>query len=187
MRKLFMDNLIRRLNKLKDDSYTGTVTLAFHKGCVSKKIKLEVTENTHTDRKINLEQNQKEIASSWIFDCAYTLDEYLGTNPEREAPKLKITRSRDQRNTRCPDPSVFFNAWIRAFFFTAPQSFLIIQTVRYRAYTQNRDLFCPPFGLFPPFQAFFNCWLGVTVWIIKYALLPSSFESTLKTWTKLKF
>jgi hypothetical protein len=25
---------------------------------------LEVTENTHTDRKINLEQNQKEIASS---------------------------------------------------------------------------------------------------------------------------
>jgi len=56
--------LIRRLNKLKGDSYTGTVTLAFHKGCVSKKIKLEVTENTHTDRKINLEQNQKEIASS---------------------------------------------------------------------------------------------------------------------------
>ena len=37
-----MNNLIRRLNKLKDDSYTGTVTLAFHKGCVSKKIKLEV-------------------------------------------------------------------------------------------------------------------------------------------------
>ena len=64
MRKLVMDNLIRRLNKLKGDSYTGTVTLAFYKGCVSKKIKLEVTENTHTDRKINLEQNQKEIASS---------------------------------------------------------------------------------------------------------------------------
>ena len=59
-----MDNLIRRLNKLKGDSYTGTVTLAFYKGCVSKKIKLEVTENTHTERKINLEQNQKEIASS---------------------------------------------------------------------------------------------------------------------------
>ena len=59
-----MDNLIRRLNKLKGDSYTGTVTLAFYKGCVSKKIKLEITENLHTDRKINLEQNQKEIASS---------------------------------------------------------------------------------------------------------------------------
>ena len=59
-----MDNLIRRLNKLKGDSYTGTVTLAFHKGCVSKKIKLETTENMHTDQKINLEQNQKEIASS---------------------------------------------------------------------------------------------------------------------------
>ena len=64
MRKLVMDNLIRRLNKLKGNSYTGTVTLAFYKGCVSKKIKLEITENLHTDRKINLEQNQKEIASS---------------------------------------------------------------------------------------------------------------------------
>ena len=59
-----MDNLVRKLNKLKDDNYTGTVTVAFHKGCVSKKIKLEVTENTNTDRKINLEQNQKERASS---------------------------------------------------------------------------------------------------------------------------
>ena len=60
-----MDNLIRRLKKLKGDSYTGTVTLAFYKGCVSKKIKLEVTENTHTDRKVKLDQkNQKEITSS---------------------------------------------------------------------------------------------------------------------------
>ena len=64
MKELNMDNLIRRLNKLKGDSYTGTVTLAFYKGCVSKKIKLEVTENTHTDRKINLEKKQKEITSS---------------------------------------------------------------------------------------------------------------------------
>ncbi len=68
MRNLVMDNLIRRLKKLKGDSYTGTVTLAFYKGCVSKKIKLEVTENMHTDRKVKLEQNQKEITSSWIFD-----------------------------------------------------------------------------------------------------------------------
>jgi len=59
-----MDNLIRRLNKLKGDSYTGSVTLAFYKGCVSKKIKLEVTENMHIDRKINLEKKQKEITSS---------------------------------------------------------------------------------------------------------------------------
>ena len=63
MKDLNMDNLIRRLNKLNGDSYTGSVTLAFYKGCVSKKIKLEVTENTHTDRKVNLEQNQKEITS----------------------------------------------------------------------------------------------------------------------------
>ena len=59
-----MDNLIRRLNKLKGDSYTGTVTLAFHKGCVSKKIKFEVTENTHTERKINLEKDQKQIVKN---------------------------------------------------------------------------------------------------------------------------
>ena len=59
-----MDNLIRRLNKLKGDSYTGSVTLAFYKGCVSKKIKLEVTENMHIDRKIKLEKKQKEITSS---------------------------------------------------------------------------------------------------------------------------
>ena len=64
MRNLVMDNLIHRLKKLKGDSYTGTVTLAFYKGCVSKKIKLEVTENMHTDRKVKLEQNQKEITSS---------------------------------------------------------------------------------------------------------------------------
>jgi hypothetical protein len=64
MKELNMDNLIRRLNKLKGDSYTGSVTLAFYKGCVSKKIKLEVTENMHIDRKINLEKKQKEITSS---------------------------------------------------------------------------------------------------------------------------
>jgi len=64
MKELNMDNLIRRLNKLKGDSYTGSVTLAFYKGCVSKKIKLEVTENMHIDQKINLEKKQKEITSS---------------------------------------------------------------------------------------------------------------------------
>ena len=106
MKELNMDNLIRRLNKLKGDSYTGSVTLAFYKGCVSKKIKLEVTENMHIDRKINLEKKQKEITSSWIFDCVYTLDECLGTNPEWDAPKFKITSLRDQRNSWCPDTSV---------------------------------------------------------------------------------
>ena len=39
-----MDDLTRRLNKLKKDNYTGTVTLSFYKGSISKKIKLEVTE-----------------------------------------------------------------------------------------------------------------------------------------------
>ena len=64
MKELNMDNLIRRLNKLKGDSYTGSVTLAFYKGKEKKKIKLEVTENMHIDRKINLEKKQKEITSS---------------------------------------------------------------------------------------------------------------------------
>ena len=63
MRKLVMNNLIRRLNKLKDDSYTGTVTLAFHKGCVSKKIKLEVTEDTHSVEQINGNQSKRKVVT----------------------------------------------------------------------------------------------------------------------------
>ena len=54
-----MDELIRRLNKLKKDSYTGTVTLAFYRGSMSKKIKLEVTENMSKSQKTNLEKDQK--------------------------------------------------------------------------------------------------------------------------------
>ena len=37
-----MNNTIRRLRELEDEGYTGTVTLAFHKGTVSKKIKLDL-------------------------------------------------------------------------------------------------------------------------------------------------
>ena len=43
-----MDDLTRRLNKLKKDNYTGTVTLSFYKGCISKKIKLEIFKNLDT-------------------------------------------------------------------------------------------------------------------------------------------
>ena len=53
-----MDDLIRRINKLKKDNYTGTVTLSFYKGSISKKIKLEVTEIMHKNQKINLEKTQ---------------------------------------------------------------------------------------------------------------------------------
>ncbi|MBM14890.1 MAG: hypothetical protein CMH75_02170 [Nitrospina sp.] len=55
-----MDDLIRRINKLKKDNYTGTVTLSFYKGSISKKIKLEVTEIMHKNQKINLEKVQKQ-------------------------------------------------------------------------------------------------------------------------------
>ena len=56
-----MDDLIRRINKLKKDNYTGTVTLSFYKGSISKKIKLEVTEIMHKNQQINLEKGQKQI------------------------------------------------------------------------------------------------------------------------------
>ena len=54
-----MDKLIHRLNKLKKENYTGTVTLAFYKGSISKKIKLETTENMYQIQKIDLEKDQK--------------------------------------------------------------------------------------------------------------------------------
>ena len=50
-----MNNTIRRLRELEGEGYTGTVTLAFHKGTVSKKIKLEVVENTALVENINME------------------------------------------------------------------------------------------------------------------------------------
>ena len=40
-----MEKLIERLNDLEKNRYSGTVTLSFYKGSLSKKIKLEVTEN----------------------------------------------------------------------------------------------------------------------------------------------
>ena len=40
-----MEKLIERLNELEKNRFSGTVTLSFYKGSLSKKIKLEVTEN----------------------------------------------------------------------------------------------------------------------------------------------
>ena len=51
-----MDDLIRRLNKLKKENYTGTVTFSFYKGNISKKIKLEVTEVMNKSQKLNLDK-----------------------------------------------------------------------------------------------------------------------------------
>jgi len=49
-----LNNTIRRLRELEGEGYTGTVTLAFHKGTVSKKIKLEVVENTASVENVNM-------------------------------------------------------------------------------------------------------------------------------------
>ena len=53
-----MDDLVCRLNKLKKDNYTGTVTLSFYKGSMSKKIKLEVTEVMNKGQKENLDNTK---------------------------------------------------------------------------------------------------------------------------------
>ena len=44
-----MDKLIERLNELISNRFSGTITLSFYKGSLSKKIKLEVTENLKLD------------------------------------------------------------------------------------------------------------------------------------------
>ena len=44
-----MDKLIERLSELTDNHYSGKVTISFYKGSISKKIKLEVTENLKLD------------------------------------------------------------------------------------------------------------------------------------------
>lgn len=44
-----MEKLIERLNELEKNRFSGSVTLSFYKGSLSKKIKLEVTENLKLD------------------------------------------------------------------------------------------------------------------------------------------
>jgi hypothetical protein len=56
--------LVRRINKLEEEGYTGTVTLAFHKGSVSKKIKLEVIENTHAFEPSSRQPANKKIKTA---------------------------------------------------------------------------------------------------------------------------
>ncbi len=61
-----MKNTIRRLLELEGEGYTGTVTLAFHKGTVSKKIKLEVVENTSLSENIDTtRQAHMERTEAW--------------------------------------------------------------------------------------------------------------------------
>ena len=44
-----MENLLKRLNELTRNRFSGTLTLSFYKGSLSKKIKIEVTENLKLD------------------------------------------------------------------------------------------------------------------------------------------
>ena len=55
--------LIRRIEKLEEECFTGTVTLAFHEGYVSKKIKLEVTEAIHSIEPIYKNQIRRKAAT----------------------------------------------------------------------------------------------------------------------------
>ena len=47
-----MEKLIERLSELTANRFSGTVTLSFYKGSLSKKIKLEVTENLKLDESL---------------------------------------------------------------------------------------------------------------------------------------
>jgi hypothetical protein len=47
-----MEKLIERLNELARNRFSGTVTISFYKGSLSKKIKVEVTENLKLDESL---------------------------------------------------------------------------------------------------------------------------------------
>ena len=47
-----MEKLIERLSELEKNRFSGTVTLSFYKGSLSKKVKLEVTENLKLDESL---------------------------------------------------------------------------------------------------------------------------------------
>ena len=48
------EKLLERLNELSESNFSGTVTVSFHKGGLSKKIKVEFFEN------LKLEESLKE-------------------------------------------------------------------------------------------------------------------------------
>ena len=47
-----MEKLIERLNELARNRFSGTVTISFYKGSLSKKIKVEVTEKLKLDESL---------------------------------------------------------------------------------------------------------------------------------------
>jgi hypothetical protein len=47
-----MEKLIERLSELEKNRFSGTVTISFYKGSLSKKVKLEITENLKLDESL---------------------------------------------------------------------------------------------------------------------------------------
>ena len=66
--------LIRRIKQLEEEGYTGTVTLSFHEGYVSKKIKPEVTEDTHSVEQINGDKNKRKATMGWEVEYVNYID-----------------------------------------------------------------------------------------------------------------
>ena len=52
-----MEKLLERLNDLISNRFSGTITLSFYKGSLSKKIKIEVTETLN----LKLEESLIEV------------------------------------------------------------------------------------------------------------------------------
>ena len=79
-----MDKLIERLSELNNNRFSGTVTISFYKGSISKKVKLEVTENLKLDEDLIETDgtNSKEMSSVIINN--------LGTNELFRCPSCAL-------------------------------------------------------------------------------------------------
>ena len=47
-----MEKLIERLSELEKNRFSGSVTLSYYKGSLSKKVKIEITENLKLDESL---------------------------------------------------------------------------------------------------------------------------------------
>ena len=68
-----MDDLTRRLNKLKKDNYTGTVTLSFYKGSISKKIiEIKPKKQTVPPKKPKKKRSKRFLTESktYVTNCS---------------------------------------------------------------------------------------------------------------------
>ena len=61
-----MEKLLERLNELSGANFSGTVTLSYYKGSLSKKIKIEVTENLKLDESLLETTGTNSKEKSWV-------------------------------------------------------------------------------------------------------------------------